>query len=151
AHDRERRPVLTAFATIAPLGWSVFVEQPLGEAFAPLYASAIRTVILLLLGVALAVVASLFLARRMVTPVQTLQAGAARIGADERCSTARRSTWPISRRYRTPSTQRARRWRSGSATGRPWRRLSCARGPPSAPSSSADASPALSPRSRSRC
>ncbi len=83
AHDRERRPVLTAFATIAPLGWSVFVEQPLGEAFAPLYASAIRTVILLLLGVALAVVASLFLARRMVTPVQTLQAGAARIGAGE--------------------------------------------------------------------
>ncbi|TMK75935.1 MAG: HAMP domain-containing histidine kinase, partial [Actinobacteria bacterium] len=27
AYDRERRPVLTAFATIAPLGWSVFVEQ----------------------------------------------------------------------------------------------------------------------------
>src|SRR3989449_1226949 len=83
AHDRERRPVLAAFATIAPLGWSVFVEQPLGEAFAPLYASAIRTVILLLLGVALAVVASLFLARRMVTPIRALQAGAARIGAGE--------------------------------------------------------------------
>src|SRR2546422_467987 len=83
AHDRERRPVLAAFATIAPLGWSVFVEQPLGEAFAPLYASAIRTAVLLLLGVALAVVASLFLARRMVTPIQALQAGAARIGAGE--------------------------------------------------------------------
>jgi signal transduction histidine kinase len=83
AHDRDRRPVLAAFAPIAPLGWSVFVEQPLGEAFAPLYASAIRTVILLLLGVVLAVVASLFLARRMVTPIQALQAGAARIGAGE--------------------------------------------------------------------
>ena len=83
AHDRERRPVLAAFATIAPLGWSVFVEQPLGEAFAPLYASAVRTAVLLLLGIALAVVASLFLARRMVTPIQALQAGAARIGAGE--------------------------------------------------------------------
>src|SRR5439155_682634 len=83
AHDRDRRPVLAAFAPIASLGWSVFVEQPLGEAFAPLYASAIRTVILLLLGVVLAVVASLFLARRMVTPIQALQAGAARIGAGE--------------------------------------------------------------------
>jgi signal transduction histidine kinase/HAMP domain-containing protein len=40
-------------------------------------------VILLLLGVVLAVVASLFLARRMVTPIQALQAGAARIGAGE--------------------------------------------------------------------
>jgi signal transduction histidine kinase/HAMP domain-containing protein len=83
AHDRDRRPVLAAFAPIAPLGWSVFVEQPLGEAFAPLYASAIRTAILLLLGVVLAVVASLLLARRMVTPIRALQAGAARIGAGE--------------------------------------------------------------------
>src|SRR3989441_8177423 len=83
AQDRYRRPVLAAFATIAPLGWSVFVEQPLGEAFAPLYASAARTAVLLLLGVALAVVASLFLARRMVTPIRALQAGAAQIGAGE--------------------------------------------------------------------
>src|SRR2546428_12289450 len=80
AHDRERRPVLAAFATIAPLGWSVFVEQPLGEAFAPPYASAIRTAVLLLPGLALALVASLFLARRIVTPIHALQAGAARIG-----------------------------------------------------------------------
>jgi signal transduction histidine kinase/HAMP domain-containing protein len=44
---------------------------------------ALAAVILLLLGVVLAVVASLFLARRMVTPIQALQAGAARIGAGE--------------------------------------------------------------------
>src|SRR5256712_114583 len=83
AHDRNHSPVLAAFATIAPLGWSVFVEQPLGEAFAPLYASAARTAVLLLLGVALAVVASLLLARPMVTPIRALQAGAAQIGAGE--------------------------------------------------------------------
>ncbi len=73
--------VLTASAPIAPLGWSVFVEQSVREAFSPLYASMLRTVILLVLGLLLAVVASLILARNMVRPIQALQAGAARIGA----------------------------------------------------------------------
>jgi two-component system, NtrC family, sensor kinase len=74
---------MSAYATIVPLRWSVFVEQPLEEAFAGLYASIQRTVGLLVLGVMLAVAASLLLARRMVTPIQALQAGAARIGAGE--------------------------------------------------------------------
>src|SRR5262249_32223045 len=54
---------------------------PLAEAFAPLYASIYRTAILVLFGIALSVLASLFLARRMVTPIRALQEGAARIGA----------------------------------------------------------------------
>src|SRR2546426_1812601 len=83
AHDLKGRSVMTAYATIAPLRWSVFVEQPLGEAFETLYASIQRTIGLLALGVLLAVAASLLLARRMVTPIQALQAGAARIGAGE--------------------------------------------------------------------
>jgi signal transduction histidine kinase len=83
AHDLKGRSVMTAYATIAPLRWSVFVEQPLGEAFETLYASIQRTTGLLALGVLLAVAASLLLARRMVTPIQALQAGAARIGAGE--------------------------------------------------------------------
>jgi signal transduction histidine kinase/CheY-like chemotaxis protein len=74
---------LTASAPIAPLGWLVFVEQPLGEAFAPLQASLVRSVILFALGLALSVLASVFLARRMVAPIRTLQTGAARIGAGE--------------------------------------------------------------------
>ena len=44
AKDSGGRQVLTASARISPLGWWVFVEQPLGEALAPLYASAYRTV-----------------------------------------------------------------------------------------------------------
>jgi two-component system, NtrC family, sensor kinase len=72
--------VLTATQSIPSLGWHVFVEQPLGEAFAPLYSSIFRTIILLIVGLALACLASLVLARRMVTPIETLQAGAARIG-----------------------------------------------------------------------
>jgi signal transduction histidine kinase len=81
ARDLAGRQVLTASATIAPLGWPVFVDLPLAEAFAPLYSSIYRTAVLILVGVVLSVLASLFLARRMVTPIRALQAGAARIGA----------------------------------------------------------------------
>jgi signal transduction histidine kinase len=41
----------------------------------------IRTAMLLLVGLGMSVLASLFLARKMVKPIQSLQAGAARIGA----------------------------------------------------------------------
>ncbi len=83
AQDLQRRQVLTAHATVAPVGWLVFVEQPLVEAFAPLYASLYRTGGLLVLGLVLSLGASLILARRMVTPIRALQAGASRIGAGE--------------------------------------------------------------------
>src|SRR5256712_5348924 len=83
ARDLKGRRVMTAYATIAPLRWSVFVEQPLGEAFETLYASIQRTIGLLALGVLLAVAASLLPARRMGTPTPAAQAGAARIGAGE--------------------------------------------------------------------
>ncbi|HYE93124.1 MAG TPA: GAF domain-containing protein, partial [Terriglobales bacterium] len=83
AHDVAGRSVLTAHVTIAGLKWAVVVEQPLEEAFAPIRASAQRTVVVAIVGVALAVGASLLLARRMVRPIQALQAGAARIGAGE--------------------------------------------------------------------
>ena len=76
-------PVLTAHAAIAPLGWTVFVEMPVKEALAPLYRSLMRNAALLALGVALAMSAALFLARRMVGPIRVLQAGATRIGAGE--------------------------------------------------------------------
>ena len=74
---------LIASAPIATLGWLVFVEQPLGEALAPLQASIIRSVVLFALGLVLSVLASVLLARRMVAPIRALQAGAARIGAGD--------------------------------------------------------------------
>jgi len=77
ARNLQDKEVLTAYASIAPLGWHVFVEQPLAEAFAPLYASLLRTGLLLLAGLVLAVAASLYVARRMVTPIRAIQAGAA--------------------------------------------------------------------------
>ena len=74
------RQVLTAHAAIAPLNWQVFVETPLAEAFAPLYTSLLWNAGLLLLGLAIAVLASLFLARNLVGPIRALQEGATRIG-----------------------------------------------------------------------
>jgi signal transduction histidine kinase len=76
---RDQR-VLTANVMIPSLRWAVFVEQPLEEAFAPLEASMRRTALLELIGITLAVVVSLALARTMVKPIRVLQAGAARLG-----------------------------------------------------------------------
>jgi GAF domain-containing protein/HAMP domain-containing protein len=75
--------VLTAHAAIAPVGWRVFVEVPLAEAFAPLYGAALRTLVLLALGLVAATLVALVLARRMTGPIRAIEAGAARIGAGE--------------------------------------------------------------------
>jgi signal transduction histidine kinase/HAMP domain-containing protein len=83
ARDLQGRRILTAHSTIAPLRWSVFVEQPLEEAFQTLSASAKRTGLLIFLGVLFAVGASVLLARRMVQPIRALEQGAAKIGAGE--------------------------------------------------------------------
>jgi signal transduction histidine kinase len=83
ARDLKGEEVLTAHARIPTLNWTVFVELPLAEAFAPLYASVLRIGLLLLAGLALSMLASLYLARRMVEPIRAIQAGAARIGVGQ--------------------------------------------------------------------
>jgi len=83
AEDVQGRQVLTAFAPVAPLGWLVFVELPVAEAYAPLYTTIERSGILLLAALALALLSGLFLARRMIVPIQALRAGAARIGSGD--------------------------------------------------------------------
>jgi signal transduction histidine kinase len=81
--DLRGREVLTAYAPVAPLGWLVFAELPVDEAYAPLYQALERSGALLLAGLALAFLAAVFLARRMVVPIQTIRAGAARIGGGD--------------------------------------------------------------------
>ena len=83
AEDIEGHKVLTASAPVAPLGWHVFVETPVNEAYAPLYASIERTGLILLGALALAFAAGMFLVRRMVVPIQALRSGAARIGSGD--------------------------------------------------------------------
>jgi signal transduction histidine kinase len=83
AEDNEGHRVLTASAPVAPLGWLVFVETPIQEAYAPLYAAMQRTGLVLLGALALAFAAAMFLARRMVVPIQALRSGAARLGSGD--------------------------------------------------------------------
>jgi signal transduction histidine kinase len=83
ARDPSGKPVLTAYARIESLGWTVFVEQSADEAYQPLYASLMRTGILLVAGLLLAMIAGFVFARRMVEPIRALQAGADALGAGD--------------------------------------------------------------------
>jgi signal transduction histidine kinase len=75
--------VLTASAPIMPLGWMMFVELPVEEAYASLYLALQRLAIVLLAASIFAVLAGIFLARRMVGPIQALREGAERIGGGD--------------------------------------------------------------------
>ena len=79
--DQEGTKVLSAYQTIESLGWRVFVEEPLSEAFAPLEAAIWRTALLLIAFLVLAIGTSVLLARRLVRPIESIQAAAAKIGA----------------------------------------------------------------------
>jgi len=81
AVDRAGREVLSAWAKIDALGWAVFVEQPTQEAYAPLYATAMRTALLLVAGMLLSILAGFVFARQMIGPIRKLQEGAAAIGS----------------------------------------------------------------------
>ncbi|MFL5100043.1 MAG: response regulator, partial [Xanthobacteraceae bacterium] len=83
AQDLQGRRVLTAHAPVDPLGWLMFVELPVEEAYAPLYASLERLALILLTALVFAILAGMFLARHMVGPIQALRAGAARIGSGD--------------------------------------------------------------------
>jgi signal transduction histidine kinase len=81
--DIHGQKVLSAYAPVAPLGWRVFVELPAEEAYASLYDSIKRSGVIIFAGLVLAFLSGLFLARRMVVPIQMLRAGAQRIGGGD--------------------------------------------------------------------
>jgi signal transduction histidine kinase/signal transduction protein with GAF and PtsI domain len=96
AKDLNGKEVLTAYAPIepareqaargapaSPLGWKVFVEQPVSEVYAALDATILRTVALIVAGLLFSAMAALWLARSMVRPISVLQEGAQRIGAGD--------------------------------------------------------------------
>ncbi len=78
--DIEGRQVLSVHAPVELLGWLVFVELPVNEAYAPLYGSILRSGALLVAALTLAALAGLYLARRMIIPIRALRDGAIRIG-----------------------------------------------------------------------
>ncbi|MTW16646.1 HAMP domain-containing protein [Rhodoplanes serenus] len=79
--DLAGRSVLAAAMPIPRTDWLVLVEQPLAEAFKPFYVLILRIGGLILLCIAVAVLAGVLLARRMVVPIRALAAGAEEIGA----------------------------------------------------------------------
>ena len=81
AGSRSGGEALTSGAPIQTLNWLVITEVPLDEAFAPLLAEIYRSLLLLLGGFALSILASVVLARRMVQPITALREGAERIGS----------------------------------------------------------------------
>jgi signal transduction histidine kinase len=80
ASNLEGKKVISSNAFIPSLQWFVFIERPAEEAYTPLYASMLRTSGLLLVGFSMAVLASLFVGRRVVRPLEALRRGVERIG-----------------------------------------------------------------------
>ncbi len=72
--------VLSSYAYLPNLDWAVIVERPLAEAYEPLYASLRRTYTLVTIGLGIALLATVYVARRVVRPLEALRRGVERIG-----------------------------------------------------------------------
>ncbi|MBI2367811.1 MAG: GAF domain-containing protein [Deltaproteobacteria bacterium] len=83
AQSLQGRKVFSSFAVMQALGWAVIIDRPVEEAYETLYASMFRTSTLFLIGLGLALLSSLYLARRVVRPVSVLRAGVERIGTGD--------------------------------------------------------------------
>jgi adenylate cyclase len=81
--DIAGHPVVALAAEIPSLRWTVVVQQPAAEAFAPIRASLWRSLLLVAIGTLLAMVLAYWLARRLSGPIRLLEDGAQRIGAGQ--------------------------------------------------------------------
>ena len=79
AHDLQGKQVISSYALVPGLDWAVFIERPVDDAYEPLYASILRTSSLLLVGLGVALLATLLVSRRVVRPLETLRHGVERI------------------------------------------------------------------------
>jgi hypothetical protein len=82
--DISGQEVLTAFAPIRPLRWTMFVERPADEAYAPLYAALQRLTLAILAASILAALLTILMTRRVAFGSATLwtwggQAGSAAV------------------------------------------------------------------------
>jgi signal transduction histidine kinase/HAMP domain-containing protein len=75
--------VLSSYAYLPNLDWAVIVERPLAEAYEPLYASLLRTYTLVTIGLGIALLATVYVARRLVSPLHALRTGVERIGSGD--------------------------------------------------------------------
>lgn len=75
--------VLTAAKPVPRLGWFVVFEQPSRQALAPVRDLLFRIALLVAFGLAVATLAGMLLARRMVIPISALRSGARRLGTGD--------------------------------------------------------------------
>ena len=75
--------MLTTSSPVPKLGWHVFFEQPTSQALAPIRDQLVRIALLMALGLLVAMLAGVVLARRMLIPITALSTGARRLGAGE--------------------------------------------------------------------
>ena len=81
--DADGRSVLTAVAAVPRMNWFVFFEQPLSTVLQPVYSLLFRIAWLLVVGVLLAVLVGVLMARQMVVPIRALQIGAQQLEASD--------------------------------------------------------------------
>jgi class 3 adenylate cyclase len=81
SRDVHGHAVAVGAAQVTGLDWTVVVEQPLSEAYAPIYAALWRTAALLAVGTMFAALLAYALAHRMTEPIRVLEEGTERIGA----------------------------------------------------------------------
>ena len=81
--DISGHAVLTTSNMVPKLGWHVFFEQPTSQALAPIRDQLVRIALLIALGLLVAILAGVVLARRMLIPITALSTGARRLGAGE--------------------------------------------------------------------
>jgi class 3 adenylate cyclase len=81
--EQQIEPPKVTRVELQPLGWTTALEQPAEAALAPLLVSLRNTLVLLLVGLLISILACRALAGRMATPIAALQVGAERIGAGD--------------------------------------------------------------------
>ncbi len=78
--DTSGQSVLTTSNALPKLGWFVLFEQPTAQALAPIRDQLVRIALLIALGLAVAILAGIVLARRMLIPITALRSGARKLG-----------------------------------------------------------------------
>jgi class 3 adenylate cyclase/HAMP domain-containing protein len=81
--DLDGQAVLTDARSVPGLGWFVVFEQPLSRVLTPIHNLLLRIALLVALGLVVAILAGMLLARRMLIPIRALRDGARRLGAGD--------------------------------------------------------------------
>ncbi|NOJ40968.1 HAMP domain-containing protein [Bradyrhizobium sp. WSM 1791] len=81
SRDAHGRDIAASAAPVQGPDWTVVAEQPLSEAYAPIYAAVWRTALLLAISTVFAGLLAYGLAHRMTEPIRLLKEGTERVGA----------------------------------------------------------------------